>query len=180
LRDFICSTYGLIDPVSQQRSLNLVLLEGHSMGGAIVTHIAERELSSTVQRYNGIIAVGAALLVQEMDDNQQILRFSHKPRIPMIYLTNSDETHIIEEYISKAKEQLANSPEIIVPSLWVVFRNGHDNVNDLERIKAFDGLMNWITTGTCEEYNDVTSIIQPTNNVVYFDDEGVWGRGIFI
>ena len=171
LRQWICDNYGLIDSTTKQRYLNLVLLEGHSMGGAIVTHIAERQ--EEPKRYHGVIAVGAALLVREYDENGQYLQFKHRPSIPMIYLTNSDETNIIEEYIEKS---LPNGG--IKPALWTVFRNGHDNVNDDERTKSFDGLIEWINSGTCLLENDVTTIIQPqNNNDIYYDDEGIWGKG---
>jgi predicted alpha/beta hydrolase family esterase len=171
LRDWICLNCGLLDPITQQRKLNLVILEGHSMGGAIVTHIAERADTS---RYSGIMAVGAALLVREHDENGQVLQFNHQPKLPMIYLTNSDETHVIEEYIENARENDCS----VLPSLFIVYRNGHDNVNDEERIKTFNGLTEWIKSGTCLPLNDVTTIIQPkSNNDIFFDDEGIWGKG---
>src|SRR5689334_16502622 len=49
LRDYIAKKYG--EP-------ELVLLEGESMGGHVVTLIAERD----PQRFNGVLAIGAALI----------------------------------------------------------------------------------------------------------------------
>ena len=48
--------------------MNKCILEGESMGGAIVTHISE----SGDLRFDGIMGIGAALLVREYDSNNNV------------------------------------------------------------------------------------------------------------
>lgn len=72
LRDYIINKYGTID---------VTILEGRSMGGAIVTHLAERH----PDLYNGAVAIGAALLTK---DKENPLNYTYQPKIPIIFLTN--------------------------------------------------------------------------------------------
>jgi len=67
------------------------------MGGAISTFMAERDTAP----FDGIYAIGAALLVEEPVNP---MKFTYKPKRPLLYLTNTDEVHIIEEYVERCPE----------------------------------------------------------------------------
>lgn len=54
-----------------------------SMGGAIVTHIAEQE--NVQSMYQGVLAIGAALYAKDANNP---LSFNYNPQIPILYLTN--------------------------------------------------------------------------------------------
>jgi hypothetical protein len=102
------------------------------------------------------------------------MTFSHKPQVPLIYLTNTDETHIIETYINDclgsdgqhAAEQSSIDVSDIaaahpfLPALWYVKRNGHCNVNALERWHSLLALIDWIEgIQTPTKIHDVTHVL---------------------
>ncbi|MBP7143022.1 MAG: alpha/beta hydrolase [Opitutaceae bacterium] len=131
LREHIAASFG--EPA-------LVILEGESMGGAIVTLIAERGAGS----YQGAIAIGAALEARETNGAGGV---SLQPRIPMIFLTNQSELEGPRHYVTRATAESRNNREIIAPVLFQVSRSGHVNVNQAERLVALRSLMAWIEKG---------------------------------
>jgi hypothetical protein len=135
LRSFIAEKYGQPDRV---------LLEGESMGGLIVTLMAERNRDSTPTGkalYTGAVAIGAALNVKEVNP---IAGLTNQPRIPLIFLTNQSEMDGPEAYVSTPASTDGQS---IHPVLFRVSRNGHVNVNQSERLIALRALNAWIDGG---------------------------------
>jgi len=100
-----------------------VFLEGDSMGGAIVTLIAEQPAG----RYQGAIAIGAALGIREGDAP---LVFTHQPCLPVVFLTNQSELTDTAAYLSATSG--ARSRALLLR----VGRDGHVNVNQSERLLA--------------------------------------------
>ena len=131
LRDHIASSFG--EPT-------MVILEGESMGGAIVTLIAERGIGA----YQGAIAIGAALQAREDNGAGGV---SLEPRIPMIFLTNQSELEGPRNYVTRASSEARNNREIVAPVLFRVLRSGHVNVNQAERLIALRALVAWIEKG---------------------------------
>lgn len=145
LRAHIAQKYG-----APQR----VLLEGESMGGLIVTLMAERE-PHAVPQYHGAIAIGAALHVREPNAP---LGLNLQPRIPLIFLTNQSELEGPRHYVSAELPRLPS----LAPALFRVSRDGHVNVNQHERLAALRALNGWLDRGR-------HAVPPPAANAPYFD-----------
>jgi len=122
LRAYVAKTYS---------APQTTILEGDSMGGAIVTLIAEQ----FPEQYQGAVAVGAALQVR---DPASSLAFNLQPQIPLVFLTNQSELAGPRRYVA------APFPVPVRPVVLKVARNGHVNVNQLERLVALRALLNLI------------------------------------
>ena len=132
-----------------------VLLEGESMGGLIVTLIAERDRAD-LPLYAGAIAIGAALQVKE--DGSR-LGLSLQPQIPLLFLTNQSELDGPRAYVTaKIPRDNAN----LRPALFRVSRDGHVNVNQRERLAALRALNAWLDA-------DHTALPSPPNGTSFFD-----------
>lgn len=118
----------------------IVLLEGESMGGAIVTLLAERD----VDVYAGAIAIGAALNLRESNGSGGV---TLQPRIPLLFLTNQSEMEGPKSYVERATAEAKLNIALTPPVLFKVARNGHVNVNQAERLTAFRALLAWIEHG---------------------------------
>lgn len=154
LRNLIVETHG---------PLALVILEGQSMGGTIVTHLAERR----PDLFTGAIAIGAALRAKDPEDP---LALTHEPRIPILFLSNRSEISGPRAYVKAT----SNAP--IPPVLWKIERDGHVNVNQRERLLVIDGLVGWVTAGSIEASRDITVEVVIKGRKVQFDNSGATGR----
>ncbi|KAL9653800.1 hypothetical protein ABK040_012861 [Willaertia magna] len=173
LRNYIIDKFG---------KLECCILEGRSMGGAIVTYISE--IHSDL--YDGAVCIGAALNVDQKDESLPHLSFQFKPKFPLLYLMNVSELGKVEDYIEQSK-QLANTQhlsndfsegEVIVPSLWTVSREGHNSVSEIERYGAIQNLIYWIKfkTHITTRYLDYTHPIPiPESQLIFVEnDRGAW------
>jgi pimeloyl-ACP methyl ester carboxylesterase len=131
------------------------LLEGESMGGLIVTLIAERD-HADLPVYAGVVAIGAALSVKE--DGSR-LGLNLQPQIPLLFLTNQSELDGSRAYVT-AKIPRDNAD--LRPVLFRVSRDGHVNVNQRERLAALRALNAWLDTGR-------TALPSPPNSTSFFD-----------
>jgi hypothetical protein len=77
------------------------------MGGCISTHVSEREDCP----FDAVMALGAAILAV---DAENPIRFSHSPRRPLLFITNSDETTLIEKYQADCVENGSG----VTPATW--------------------------------------------------------------
>lgn len=153
LRNHIAASYG--SPLR-------VILEGESMGGLIVTHIAEREPHQPAL-YHGAIAIGAALHLRE--PNSRLGGLTLQPRIPLLFLANRSEIDGPAHYVTADVPRIAGH----APHLLRVSRDGHVNVNQFERLAALRILTTWIEKGhhTLPEpapgapFADVTAVPEP-------------------
>jgi pimeloyl-ACP methyl ester carboxylesterase len=141
----------------------LVLLLGESMGGTIVTLMAE----SSMDRYQGAIAIGAALDIREAD---RPLVPTGAPRIPVIFLSNQSELAGPAAYVAGA----ADSP--VAPALWTISRDGHVNLNQRERIRAIDGLIAWVTSNQIERRCDATMAETNVKSDAVFENGTALGK----
>jgi len=112
-----------------------VILEGESMGGLIVTLLAERE----PEHYAGAVAIGAALRIPEKG---VVVPVAGQPKAPLIFLTNESELDGPAAYVKAA----AKGGEL-APALFRVARSGHVNVNQAERLVALRALNAWLDHG---------------------------------
>ena len=119
-----------------------VLLEGESMGGLIVTLMAERDRADP-PLYAGAIAIGAALQVKE--DGTHV-GLNLEPQIPLLFLTNQSELDGPTAYVT-AKLRPSDYPANLQPILFRVSRDGHVNVNQRERLVALRSVNAWLDHG---------------------------------
>jgi pimeloyl-ACP methyl ester carboxylesterase len=115
---------------------------GWSMGGAIGAMIAE----TRGREYSGVLVVGAAL---QMRDANEPYVLTHCPRVPLLFLTNRSELQGPVDYLSKLEP---NAPA----ANWLIRRDGHCNVRDVETRSALDALVRWAQTGRIEPGRDAT------------------------
>lgn len=146
LRERVASEYGTPERV---------ILEGESMGGFIVTLMAERDLA-TPPLYHGAIAVGAALDLKEANS---FLGLNFRPHIPLLFLSNQSEFEGPHNYI---EAKLPPDERVIRPVLFRVARDGHVNVNQRERLAARRALSLWLDRGR-------NALPRPPTGVAYFD-----------
>jgi len=111
-----------------------VYLLGEAMGGAIVTRMVE----SLPDDYAGAVAISPDFQLQEPPPT---LGLSLQPRRPLLLLANQSEISASRGYVATAAK--AAFP----PVLWHVARNGHANVNSLEKLAALAALARWVEEG---------------------------------
>ncbi|KAJ5078313.1 phospholipase-related [Anaeramoeba ignava] len=160
LRGFVVENFGEIE---------VCILQGRSMGGCVVTHIAEMH----PDLYDGCVAIGAALYTK---DGENPLDWEYEPKIPIIYLTNQSELGVIQDYIKKSGEK--KKKNVIIPAIWEVWREGHDLVSQQERYIAFKYLMDWIQFKSCATYRKTNLFINHQKKKVespVFDQNGAQG-----
>jgi pimeloyl-ACP methyl ester carboxylesterase len=108
-----------------------VLLEGDSMGGAIVILIAEQFPG----HYQGAVAVDADL---QMRNSRDPLAFNLQPQIPVVFLTNQSELQGPIQYIMAPFDPQHRS------LLLEIRRDGSGNVSQRERLVALRTLIDRI------------------------------------
>lgn len=128
LRAYIAETYG-----EPQR----VVLEGDSMGGLIVTLMAERESGP----YQGAVAFDPTLYLKDTNGS---IGLSLLPRIPLLFVATAREDKQAKSYITSI---ISRPPPVVRPALFTISRLGHTNINQPERIFALRAINAWIERG---------------------------------
>lgn len=134
-----------------------VLLEGESMGGLIVTLMAERD-SAEPKPYAGAIAIGAALQVKEDGASRGL---SLQPQIPLLFLTNQSELDGPRTYVTTKLRPTDYAAELR-PALFRVSRDGHVNVNQRERLAALRAVNLWLDSSRA-------ALPSPPSGTTFFD-----------
>jgi hypothetical protein len=130
----------------------LTLVSGNSMGGGIVTMIAE----SGNTHYDGALALGAYLARNSP---------TYQAKIPLLFVSNRSELEGPAEYVANS----FGAP--VVPAVWSIDRDGHVNVGHEEWLVAVDGLLEFIRTGKIESGKDNT-IRSAVKSKAAFTDDG--------
>jgi pimeloyl-ACP methyl ester carboxylesterase len=128
LREYIVTAYGQADRV---------ILEGESMGGLIVTIMAERD----AELYSGAVVFDATLYAKETNGK---VGLSLLPRIPLIFLATQREVPQARSYLTSL---VARPAPVIQPALFLIQREGHTNINQPEHLAAFRAINAWIDGG---------------------------------
>jgi pimeloyl-ACP methyl ester carboxylesterase len=128
LRAYIAAAYG---PPER------VILEGESVGGLIVTLMAERD----AELYDGAIGFDATLYVKEVNGT---IGLSLLPRIPLIFLATEREVPEARSYLTSL---VARPAPAVQPALFLIKREGHTNINQAEHLAAFRAINAWIDGG---------------------------------
>jgi pimeloyl-ACP methyl ester carboxylesterase len=129
-----------------------VILEGESMGGLIVTIMAERDKGL----YDGAIAFDPTFYVKETSGQ---IGISLLPRIPLLLVATQKEALQSMRYLTAL---VARPAPTVQPALFLIQRIGHTNINQAEHIEAFWAMDAWIERGT-------DALPQPKNQAQYFD-----------
>jgi pimeloyl-ACP methyl ester carboxylesterase len=143
LRAYIAEAYG--DP-------ERVILEGESLGGLIITIMAERDKGP----YQGAVAFDATLYVKETDAK---VGLSLLPRIPLLFVATEREAVQPQRYLTSL---IARPDPVVQPELFLIRREGHTNINQPEHLAAVRALNDWIDRGR-------GALPQPPQNQPYFD-----------
>jgi pimeloyl-ACP methyl ester carboxylesterase len=121
-----------------------VLLEGESMGGLIVTLIAERTPEIDAEgrpAYSGAVAIGAALSAHETNSSAGL---SLQPKIPVIFISTLGELDGPAGYLAA---RVPHDTTDVRPVVFRVARDGHVNVNQRERLATLNALNAWLDSG---------------------------------
>jgi pimeloyl-ACP methyl ester carboxylesterase len=143
LRAYVAATYG---------ETERVILEGESIGGLIVTIMAERETGP----YDGAVVFDAALYAKEPNMQTGLTLL---PRIPLLFLSTQRETAETKSYLTAL---VARPAPVVQPVLFLIQREGHTNINQPEHLEAFRALNAWIDGGR-------DALPQPKDQARYFD-----------
>lgn len=99
-------------------------------------------------------------------DHEERMYFTYKPEFPILFLTNQSELGKIHAYIegrkkkitkeylttTGVKEQIQKNTngelDLYLPALWEVWREGHNQVSQEERLASWKSLKNWVDHGT--------------------------------
>jgi len=134
-----------------------IYLYGSSMGATISTLIAE----DTTLPYTGVLAIGfPGYHLYEIGDFEH----SYNPQIPILFVSNRDETEAPEDYIAKSENATVKS------AFWSIDRDGHCAVNSNETTKAFNALTNYVETDEIEFTADGTVMIDSESSTAVFKD----------
>ncbi|MBK1876221.1 SAM hydroxide adenosyltransferase [Pelagicoccus mobilis] len=149
IRDAITDLELLYDwVVDEYDRPELTIVHGSSMGGMIVSLIAEQDQS----RFDAALATGAALRLKE---EKNPLALKHQPLIPLLFLSNRSEIKGPAAYQKKSLKNGKNA------ALWQVDRDGHVNLNTKERFQANQALELWLAKGEIELTRDGTIDMSP-------------------
>lgn len=143
LRAYIANAYGEPDRV---------ILSGESLGGMIVTLMAERDKSL----YDGAIAYDPTLHLKQQSSK---FGLSLLPRIPLLFVATRLEVAPARSYLTA----LTSRPEPTVqPALFLIDRDGHTNVNQAEHLAAIRAMNDWLDSGA-------GALPRPVGNSPYYD-----------
>jgi pimeloyl-ACP methyl ester carboxylesterase len=143
LRAYIVAAYGQVDRV---------ILEGESMGGLIVTIMAERD----AELYSGAVVFDATLYAKETNGT---VGLSLLPRIPLIFVATQREVPEARGYLTSL---VARPSPVIQPVLFLIRREGHTNINQPEHLAAFRAINAWIDGGR-------EALPEPKDQAHYYD-----------
>ena len=154
LRKHIEAEYGKADEI---------YIIGTSMGGKIITLIAEQENPT----YTAVMGIGAALHLTEKGKPDDL---TFKPQIPILFLSNQSETDSPENYLSKYK------PGKVKPVLWIVDRDGHVNTNSEEELLAFNALLEFAQGNEIESNKHILFDASERESVARFEEEKAFAK----
>jgi hypothetical protein len=143
LRAYIAEAHGEPDRV---------ILEGESVGGLIVTIMAERDSGP----YQGALVFDATLYAKE---TEMQVGLSLLPRIPLLFVSTLREAKESKSYLTTL---VTRPTPVVQPTLFLVSREGHTNINQAEHLAAFRALNDWIDRGR-------EALPQPKENAPYYD-----------
>jgi pimeloyl-ACP methyl ester carboxylesterase len=143
LRAFIANAHGEPDRV---------ILEGESMGGLIATIMAERDAGP----YQGAVVFDATLYAKE---SNAVVGLTLLPRIPILFVATLRESAQAKSYIFSISSR--PSP-LVQPTLFLISREGHTNINQPEHLAALRALNAWIEKGP-------DALPPPGENRQYYD-----------
>jgi len=159
LREHVINTYG---------QPSQIYIDGHSMGGAIGTLIAENHFN----QYTGLLLIDPAL--SERIATIYKVEFNYKPMIPILFLCNQDEVAATRTYMEKL------APNAVQPGFWIIRRDGHVNINDDEELLAVKALVDFANDKQIPKKRDLLIIPKDQPSKALFKDGGAYSKVIRI
>jgi S-adenosyl-l-methionine hydroxide adenosyltransferase len=129
-----------------------VILEGESMGGEIVTMMAERDAGP----YQGALVFDATLYAKEPNSGTGLTLL---PRIPLLFVATIHEFKQANGYLTAL---VTRPPPVVQPALFTISREGHTNINQPEHLAARRALIAWVEHGR-------GALPSPVDSRPYFD-----------
>jgi hypothetical protein len=111
--------------------------------------------------------VGAAL---DMRDDVNFYILTHQPKAPILFLTNQSELAHPAEYARKV------TPPSPLPASWILKRDGHCNVRDVETRAALFALVRWAESGQVLRERDGTIPAGNVPSVAAFRDGRAYAK----
>lgn len=128
LRAYIADAYG--EP-------GRVILSGDSVGGLVVTIMAERDAGP----YQGAVVFDPTLYISEANSTAGLTLL---PRIPLLLVATERESAQAKAYVTALVSRPA---PVVQPVLFLISREGHANINQMERLGSIQALTAWIERG---------------------------------
>lgn len=149
-----------------------VVVEGTSLGANIGLWLCEAE----APLLDGLVALAADPTAEGPDGPTA---WDFHPRVPVLLMSNRDEYAVVEDYAGRV------GGEAVKPGLWILDRDGHVNLNLLERFHAHAALQEWLEGGVrprgwVGEPYDATMVPDPRPSVARSRDGGLEGTVIAI
>jgi hypothetical protein len=129
-----------------------IVLEGESLGGLVVTLMAERDETA----YSGAIAFDPTMYAKEPNG---LVGISLLPRMPLLFVATFREALQPMRYQTAL---VARPPPVVPPVLFVIQREGHDNINQPEHIEVFNAMNAWLDHGP-------DALPRPKDQAQYYD-----------
>lgn len=158
IEDGILDILELLDYISvEEGDARVKILEGSSMGGLIGVLMMEKDYCD----FDGAYVIGPAIYVG-IDCFWRDLK--EKPMRPLLLLANQSEYDRPARY---ARQVWAKNGEV---ALWKVARNGHVNINAVERKSALDAVYQWISGQAIEFEKDATFNMSPKTSATVVEN----------
>ena len=149
IEDGILDILELLDFISVEiGDAHVKIIEGSSMGGLIGVLMVEADYCD----FDGAYVIGPAIYLG-IDGFWREL--TERPKRPLLLLANQSEYNRPSRY---ARQVWAKGGEV---ALWRVSRNGHVNINSVERKAALDAVYQWVNGETIDFEKDATFDMSP-------------------
>ena len=142
--------------VEKEGAPMLSILEGQSMGGLNAAILFEKDENP----FDGALALGPAINFVGTIFEREL---AGTPKKPFLIVANRTEHEQPASYVEAAKAIHENAPI----EIWKIDRDGHGNMNYLERGVALEALVDWIEEGIIvgEKDNTVPIVLEGSASV---------------
>lgn len=149
IEDGILDILALLDFINvTEGDARVKVLEGSSMGGLIGVLMMESDYCD----FDGAYVIGPSIYLGLPGFWRDL---TEDPKRPLLLLANQSEYSRPQRYAEAVRGKEGQV------ALWKVSRNGHVNVNAMERKSALDAVYNWVVGNTIVFQKDATFDLSP-------------------
>jgi len=129
VQDGMIDALQLIELLKAKNNYLKTWIIGISMGAEITVNLSQED----TPLHSGAIVIGFPNIKKTVFED---IKASDKafPKVPLLFLVNQSESSHSEAYAETYKDHQPS------PSIWIVRRDGHVNIRDVEIIRAFESL----------------------------------------